>query len=158
MIINATQAVDNYWFRAEAETACGSNVTHPGRSIFSYEGATVGDPTTSQLSPQPSNCLDESPLKPYFGTTVPSDTFDTQVKTLPVDKITKSGVTTNSKNIVTWGVNLTAIDVDWEEPTYSYVINRNTSYPSTLNLIQLTPQNIVSNVIDCGNKCRVFSA
>lgn len=146
MIFTANQTVDNYWFRAEAETACGSNVTHSGLSIFSYEGAAAGDPTSSMLSLKPANCLDESPLNPVFQTVVPSDTFNAQVKDLTVD-VNTAGVGTNGQSIVTWGINLTAIDVDWEDPTYSYVINHNTSYPSTENLIQIS-ENIVSNLIE----------
>lgn len=144
VIFTANQTVDNYWFRAEAETGCNSAVNNPGRSIFSYEGAATADPTTSPLSPRPANCLDESPLIPNFATTVPSDAFNTQVKTLPVQKGT---VTTNGQNIVSWGINFTAIDVDWEKPTYSYVIEKNTSYPSTANLIQISRENIVSEII-----------
>lgn len=144
MIFTANQTVDNYWFRAEPETNCGSNVKNSGRSIFSYEGAATGDPTSSKLSDQPANCLDESPLKPNFATVVPGTDFNSQVKTLPVEKF--PGVTTNGQSIVSWGINLTAIDVDWEKPTYSYVIDKNTSYPSAANLIQLKP-NIVSSAI-----------
>lgn len=139
--------MDNYWFRAEPELACGSNVTHLGASIFSYEGAAAGDPTSSALPARPSNCLDESPLQPYFTTVVPSDTFTAQVKTLPVEA-NVPGVSTNNQSIVTWGINFTAIDVDWEIPTYSYVINHNTSYPSAANLIEIPTQNIVSNLIE----------
>lgn len=146
--------MDNYWFRAEAESACGSaangQIGQNGQSIFSYEGAAIGDPTSSRLSPRPANCLDESPLRPNFATTVPSDAFSTQVKTLPVSLITTQGVQTNGQNIVAWGINFTAIDVDWEVPTYSYVINHNTSYPSTANLIELKQQNIVSSIIKYG--------
>ncbi|MCJ1426817.1 hypothetical protein MMC29_004720 [Sticta canariensis] len=137
VIFTANQTVDNYWFRAKAETACRSNVAQPGLSIFSYEGAVAGDPTSSELSPRPANCLDESPLKPFFQTVVPSDTFNAQVKSLEVEQFNQTGVVTNGKNIVSWGINFTAIDVDWEDPTYSYVINHNTSYPSTANLIQI---------------------
>lgn len=140
VIFTANQTVDNYWFRAEAETSCGSNTNNAGRSIFSYAGAATGDPTTSQLSPRPANCNDESPLKPNFATTVPSDNFNSQVKSLPVDL--QPGVATNGQNIVQWGINFTAIDVDWEDPTYSYVIDHNTSYPTSLNLIELPTSNI----------------
>lgn len=145
MIFTANQTVDNYWFRADVETACGSNTKGNGLSIFSYEGAAAGDPTTTSRSTKPSNCIDESPLVPKFTNTVPNSTFISQVKTLPVSSVNESGVTTNNQNIVAWGINLTAIDVDWEKPTYSYVRDKNTSYPITENLIPIPEQNIVSN-------------
>jgi hypothetical protein len=38
VIIDANQAVGNYWFRAVVMTACGSNNNANIQSIFSYEG------------------------------------------------------------------------------------------------------------------------
>lgn len=149
MIITANQTVDNYWFRADVETACGSATNRNGSSIFSYEGAAAGDPTTSS-SPRLSNCIDEGPLVPYFANTVPNNTFLSQVKTLPLSTVTSSGVETNQQNIVAWGIDFMAIDVDWEKPTYSYVIDKNTSYPQAINLIEIPQQDIVSNILNDG--------
>jgi Multicopper oxidase len=38
VIISANQAVDNYWFRAEVKTACGSNTNNGNiKSIFTSD-------------------------------------------------------------------------------------------------------------------------
>jgi Multicopper oxidase len=45
VIINANQAVGNYWFRAEAQGACDANKNNGNiKAIFSYDGAPAGDP------------------------------------------------------------------------------------------------------------------
>lgn len=108
--------------------------------MFSYNGATAADPTSTGTA-RPSNCNDESPLVPWVINNVPSDTFTSQVKSLNVG--IGPGVSTNGQNIVVWGVNFTAIDVNWENPILSYVLNHNTSYPPSENLIELVNDGIV---------------
>lgn len=133
--------MDNYWFRAVAETSCFSNTTNNGLSIFSYDGARAGNPTTTAAI-KPSNCNNESPLVPWVPNTVPSDAFTSQAKSLQVDKV--PGAISNGQNIIFWGVNLSSINVDWEKPIMSYILAGDTNYPSTENLIELPTSNIVS--------------
>jgi FtsP/CotA-like multicopper oxidase with cupredoxin domain len=140
VIINANQTSGNYWFRAEVATDCASSNNWHGRSIFTYQGANLADPTTSAAA-IPSVCKDESPLVPWWATTVPSTDFTSQVTDLEVD-INVEQVATNGRNIVVWGINLTAIDIDWEDPTLQYVVNGNTSYPAVYNLIELPVEGI----------------
>jgi len=55
---------------------------------------------------------------------------------------------------LTWDrtVNLTSIDINWEEPTLSYVANRSTNYPQTYNLIEIPKLGTVSLLdLDTGN-------
>ncbi|KAF2089562.1 multicopper oxidase [Saccharata proteae CBS 121410] len=134
VVINANQTASNYWFRAEVATACASANKGYGRGIFSYSGVTAADPSSSD-STIPSDCTEPLP-NPAVPNTVPSSAFNSQVSNLNVD-LTSSNVTTNGQNIVYWGVNMTAIDIDWEKPTLQYVIDGNTSYPQTYNLIEL---------------------
>lgn len=138
VIIEANQTVDNYWFRAVAETACASvNANTDGFSaIFRYAGAPSTNPANTSATARPNDCNEPSPLAPYFTNTVPSSTFNIQAATLPVS-VGDSTVVTNEQNLVVWGVNFTAIDVDWEKPTLTYVQQGNTSYPRTENLIEL---------------------
>ncbi|KAK5148967.1 hypothetical protein LTR04_000259, partial [Oleoguttula sp. CCFEE 6159] len=67
---------------------------------------------------------------------IPSTTFTNQLKTLSVD-ITKEQVVTNGANLVVWGINTTSINIQWDNPTLSYVASGNTSYPTVYNLIEL---------------------
>ena len=142
VIITANQTVGNYWFRAEVETACDSSNNGVGQSIFSYSGAAAGNPTSTGTT-KPSNCNDESPLVPWVVNNVPSAQFSSQAKALEVD-IELPGTTTNNQNLVVWGVNLTAMDINWEKPTLSYVAAGDTNYPVVDNLIELPTEGIVS--------------
>ena len=152
VVIYANQTVGNYWFRAEVATDCASSNNFYGRSIFSYSGAASGDPTSTAAT-IPSVCKDESPLVPWVPNSVSSSAFVSQVGNLQVD-ITQEQVTTNGQNIVVWGVNLTAIDVDWEKPTLEYVKTGNTSYPRVFNLIEIPNEGTVSLPINAPNRDR----
>ncbi|KAF2434506.1 hypothetical protein EJ08DRAFT_581930 [Tothia fuscella] len=140
VIINANKDSGNFWFRAEAAADCASANRFRGRSIFTYENTTVADPTTTGTTP-PAICKDESPLVPWWPTTVPKDDFVNQVKNLNVD-IGVEQVTTNGQNVVVWGINMNAIDIAWEKPTLQYVVDGNTTYPAKYNLIELPNPNI----------------
>ena len=136
VIIYANNTIGNYWFRAEPATQCTSRNGYFGRSIFSYEGAPDADPTTNVLAPIPTTCKEEGPLTPWVVNNVPSDAFVSQARNLNVD-LHVTQVTTNGQNIVFWGVNMTAIDIDWRQPTLQYVFDGNTSYPTSYNLIEI---------------------
>ena len=140
VIITANQTPGNYWFRAEVATDCASSNNFYGRSIFTYSGTTLADPTTNGTT-APSTCEDASPLVPWWNTTVPSSDFTSQVQDLEVN-IDVEQITTNNQSIVVWGVNLTGIDIDWENPTLEYVVTGNNSYPQVYNLIELPTEGI----------------
>ena len=144
VIIEANQTVDNYWFRAMAETGCRSaNANINGTSaIFRYSGAPSINPNSTNATPNPGDCSEPSPLVPYVPNTVNASTFNTQAHNLDVDIGNTTGVVTNNKSIVVWGINLTAIDVDWEKPILSYVQQNDTDYPVSENLISLPTANI----------------
>ncbi|KAF2203973.1 putative multicopper oxidase, type 1 [Delitschia confertaspora ATCC 74209] len=135
VIFTANQTAANYWFRVEAANDCASANNGHGRSILNYAGVGLSDPSTSEAI-VPTGCKDESPLVPWVPNTVSSTAFVEQVKNLQVD-LTKEQVTTNGQNIVVWGVNMTAINVDWEKPTLEYVKTGNSSYPQVFNLIEI---------------------
>ena len=130
----------NYWFRANAENACKCFNNGTGLSIFRYTGADAADPVTS--SSQPSNCDDVGPLVPWWPTTVPHEDFYSQAQALDVD-VELPGLGTNNQNLVVWGVNLTAIDIDWDMPVLSYVYSGNKSYPSVENVISIPKRETV---------------
>ena len=132
----------NYWFRANAETACKSFNNGAGLSIFRYTGADAANPVTS--SSQLSSCDDAGPLVPWWPTIVPQEDFDSQVQALSVD-VELPGLSTNNRNLVVWAINLTAIDVDWEMPVLSYVYSGNESYPSVENVISIPKSETVGS-------------
>jgi FtsP/CotA-like multicopper oxidase with cupredoxin domain len=142
VIITANQNSGNYWFRAEAASDCATPVNHPGRSIFTYSGAKFANPTTTGVTFN-STCLEPTSLVPWWATTVPSSDFQQQAVSLPVD-LAIPNITTNNQNIVSWTVNLTSIDINWEDPTLMYVMNKDTDYPKTYNLIEIPNEGTVS--------------
>jgi hypothetical protein len=71
--------------------------------------------------------LDPAPLGPQISFNVPSSSFASQVKCLPVSF---QDVTTNSQNVGLWTVNGSSLRVDCGKPTVQYVADQNTSYPS----------------------------
>jgi FtsP/CotA-like multicopper oxidase with cupredoxin domain len=139
VVINANQTSDNYWFRAEVATQCASSNNYYGRSIFTYSDATVAIPTSNGTS-RPTTCQDPLGV-PWWNTTIPSADFAQQVQDLEVD-LNVSNVTTNGQNVVAWGINMTAIDIDWRNPTLQYVKDGNSSFPHTYNLIELPTEGI----------------
>ena len=151
VIVNANQAVDNYWFRAEVMTACGANANNGNiKSIFSYVGAVDANPTTPGTT-APQNCNDEQGLTPYVVKNVPSANFISQATEL--DVLLTVGANSNGRNVAQWNVNGSMINVDWDVPTLAYVQSGNTSYPTSLNLIELPTANTVSTRISEVSTC-----
>lgn len=135
VVISANQTVGNYWFRAEAQdqAGCGDIATNGNiKSIFSYAGAGAGSPTSS-ATPYTQRCTDETGLVPFWNSFVPSG----PLTSTELDVGIAAGVDTVGDYVVTWRVNLSALSVQWEKPIREYVLEGNTSYPHSENLIAL---------------------
>jgi Multicopper oxidase len=115
VIITANQAAGNYWFRASNAPDCASDTLLNGKSIFTYTGSKFAQPSTTGFA-SPTNCSEPTGLVPYWPTTIPSTDFHAQVKTMDIN-LGIPNVTTNNQNIVSWIVNMTAMDIDWRDPT-----------------------------------------
>ena len=143
VIITATQAISSYWFRADVQLACGANNNNFNiKAIFNYAGAPAGEPTTLGAA-YTQRCSDETTIVPYVKKDVPSGDFLTHVQQLNVS-LNGGGVPGQTGNIVTWTINGTPLDIDWELPTLKYVQESNDSFPVDLNLIKLPEANAVS--------------
>ncbi|KAF2687655.1 multicopper oxidase [Lentithecium fluviatile CBS 122367] len=137
VIIKANQTAGNYWFRAEAENACLSFSGGVGKSIFTYEGQTVANPTTNALPGRPTDCNDPKPVN-KIAKNVPSATFATQAETLPVT-FGNTTVASNNQSLILWTVNGTSMIVDPAEPTLEYLAKGNDSFPPNYNLVRVSP-------------------
>ncbi|KAI9653733.1 MAG: hypothetical protein M1821_006927 [Bathelium mastoideum] len=135
VVFTANQTAGNYWFRVEAADDCDSSNGFYGRSIFTYSTVASDIPTSNSSTPD-SVCQPEGTITPYVSNMVPNTTFLAQLGDFEVD-LTESQLTTNGQNIAAWGINLTAIDIDWRDPTLEYVITGNTSYPQVYNLVEI---------------------
>jgi FtsP/CotA-like multicopper oxidase with cupredoxin domain len=149
VIITANQKADNYWFRVQPANGCASAINNSGKSIFTYNGVTVADPSSTGVTLD-AGCNEPGPLVPWWPTTIPSSDFKSQSQTMDVD-LAIPNVTTNNQNVVAWTVDLTTIQVNWEDPTLQYVINKNTDYPTSYNLIEIPNEGTVrlSDVSNC---------
>jgi hypothetical protein len=115
VIITANQNAGSYWFRANNAPQCTSSINNNSLAIFSY-GETAEEPTSTGF-PEPTTCLElTSGLVPKWPSTVPSANFIAQANDLEVN-LALPNTTSNNKNIVSWTVNFTTIDVDWKDPT-----------------------------------------
>lgn len=137
VIVTANQASGNYWFRAEAEGNCQSSNAGVGRSIFRYSGAAATNPATNPLTGTPTTCLDPV-TTPVVALNVPSAQFTTQAQNLPV---AFGPVTVNGQNLVLWTVKGSTMIIDWAKPTLKYVIDNNSNFPSTYNVISVPQAN-----------------
>lgn len=78
-----------------------------GRSIFTYQGQTVADPTTSALPGRPSDCVDPKPTN-KIAKNVPSAGFASQAQTLPV-AFGNATIASNNQSLILWTVNGTSM-------------------------------------------------
>lgn len=125
ILIDASADVDNYWFNATLTGNCGtSNNLYPA-AIFRYEGAPDALPTEQGTAPADAGCLDRTNFTPVVTRQLDSTTI-----------IGQNEVNISSPFVapITWYVDLSAIDVEWDKPVLEYVIEGNTSYPATENL------------------------
>ena len=140
VVVSTDQPVGSYWIRADPEGACFSSAGSPGRGVFRYEGAAGGDPTTSSTVTS-GGCTVPGVLTPYVPNTVGNEAeFKAQASNLNVN-LELPGTTSNNQNIVVWGVNLTAIAIQWDRPTLDYVKSGDTEYPTAANVIEVTDAN-----------------
>lgn len=145
MIINANKTSGNYWFRADADSNCQSSNLGVGRSIFTYQGTTVADPTTAAAPNPPTGCNNPSTIVPKIAKNVPSQQFATQAQNLPVGF---GPVNSNGQNIVLWTVNGTSMIIDPGKPTVQYIAENNqSSIPASYNLVEVSPTAQVSTII-----------
>lgn len=134
IIINANQAVGNYWLRVDP--ACGANAM-AGKilGILRYDGAALSDPTTVNRTPKSTACYDES-VTPYVNNQVPRDQFDGAMDTFIMDF--NLSRTAEGGALVQWLINGSDIRVDWERPTLQNVLDKNFTFEAKRNVFEIT--------------------
>jgi FtsP/CotA-like multicopper oxidase with cupredoxin domain len=142
VVITADKTSGNYWFRADADGNCQSANLGTGRSIFTYTGTTVADPTTAAAANPPTGCTNKMDVVPKTVKNVPSAAFASQAQTLPV---AFGPVASNGQNLVLWTVNGTSMIIDPGEPTLKYIAQNNPNYPPEYNVVSVSPAATVSS-------------
>jgi hypothetical protein len=133
VIINANQEPGNYWFRVEPADECRYINNFYGRAIWTYDSVPVATPTTLPAF-FVSECIEPVP-SPYWKQPVPSSTFSSTTNTTLDVGLTNAQVLPGGDTMVVWALNYTSINVAWEKPTLSYVMDGNHSFPSRYNVI-----------------------
>ncbi|KAK1753358.1 putative laccase precursor [Echria macrotheca] len=140
VIINANQAVGNYWFNASLSAGpCGiSNNPRPAM-IFQYSGAPNTNPTAPGSTPTDTHCQDATNYTPVVTRTAPVASFTAT----PGSTLNTNIQINNAIARVFWPVNGSPMKVDWNNPTLEYVKNGNVgSMPSAENVIQVPTANV----------------
>ncbi|KAI1330870.1 multicopper oxidase [Xylariaceae sp. FL0255] len=140
VIINATEATDNYWFNVtlSATGLCGSSDNSAPAAIFRYAGANDTLPTTQGTKPEDSLCSDANSWTPYLASNVNATAFTpTQAvkDNLPVELDMPPLSST-----VQWFVNSSSMLIDWEYPILDYVLNQ-TAWPTDQNVVMVNETN-----------------
>ncbi|KAF2425356.1 hypothetical protein EJ08DRAFT_594437 [Tothia fuscella] len=139
VVFTADQDVSNYWLRVQpASGGCGrsriyDNAAVTVGAILHYDGAQDELPASTGATLSPA-CADEV-FSPFKALPVPSSTFAARSEEL--DFISGRG----NQNIVNWFVDGSSMDVDWEKPTLDYVRDGNTSYLSSMNVVEMPEAN-----------------
>ncbi|ETS74440.1 hypothetical protein PFICI_14306 [Pestalotiopsis fici W106-1] len=138
LIIDADQDIDNYWFNVTMfplTSLCGTSWNLSPAAIFRYDGAPDELPTIEGDLPEDAHCQDSLEFVPV----VPRKADET---TLLVD----AGNPEHQINVnltfgtslthpTVWKINESAINVNWDRPVLQYVLENDTDYPRTENLI-----------------------
>ncbi|KAH6644992.1 Cupredoxin [Truncatella angustata] len=133
ILIDADQKVDNYWFNVTmfSTSLCGTSVNPHPASIFRYAGASNALPTNVGTVPPNANCQDNTQYGPVVSRIADQKTLITDAN----DPAHELDIALNFTFPVTWYINGSAINVNWDRPVLDYVLEGNTSYPRSENLI-----------------------
>jgi len=143
VIVEASAAVANYWFRAMTQSSCAAN-TNDGlgtaNGIIAYEGAPSGLPT-STVNTLPDDCHDFpiSSLVPVTPQSVPTTVF-TSAEILDVAAPSVAN-TSYGTNVFTWQLDGVSIDIDWNNPTLLQVENGVQEFTAVENVVRLDTAN-----------------
>lgn len=135
ILIDASQAVDNYWFNVTMfpNSACGSSFNSAPAAIFSYEGAPAGLPTDVGVAPINANCQDTVLFTPVVSRTADATTLVVDA----ADPSHQIDIGADFTAPLVWSINTSSATVQWDKPVFEYVLEGNTSYPRSENLILL---------------------
>lgn len=133
--IDGSQTPGNYWFNAtfSASNRCGTCRNPFPAAIFRYANAAPALPTNPGTRPE-FNCTDLLNLTPVVQRTVPVTNFTKR----PANTLT---VNLEGPPLFVWKINGSAINVNWEKPVAQYVMEGNTSYPTSDNLVHVDEVN-----------------
>ncbi|KAH8880656.1 laccase [Thozetella sp. PMI_491] len=144
VIIDASQAVQNYWFNVTfaGTVLCGVSkidaVSKPA-AIFSYDGAPNGLPRSPGTPPPDSRCEDKTDFIPTVSRVAPASSFSAPTnRTLEFNFTTKQW---EDQQRVYWQVSNQDMNVTWGTPTLQYLAKGKLDFPASSNVFQVPESN-----------------
>ncbi|KAF2123067.1 laccase Lcc4 [Lophiotrema nucula] len=136
VIVNADQSdvASDFWMRFIPQAACSNNDQADNiRGIIHY-GDSTGTPTTSQYD-FTDDCLDVdmSLLHPHVAKTVPTAHF--------YEEKEEVGLSPQADGALLWTINGSSLAVQWGDPTLLQVINNDTAFDTSQNVVRLDEAN-----------------
>ncbi|KAK9423318.1 putative Laccase 1 [Seiridium unicorne] len=140
VLIDASQAVGNYWFNVTLSPTnlCGASVNPRPAAIFRYNGAPATLPSDPGTAVVDAACQDRTDFTPVVTRTADQTNLATELN----DPAHNLDISLNFTTPVTWYVNSSAIDVQWDKPVLDYVLTKNTLYPRKENLVFVDEKNV----------------
>jgi FtsP/CotA-like multicopper oxidase with cupredoxin domain len=136
VLIDASATPDNYWFNVTVQNPlCGASNNPWPAAIFQYDGVTDALPTDVGTKPADANCVDSLTYEPV----VQRAAIEADFTPSPANNLSVSATFTTP---VTWFVNGSAINVQWDKPVLEYIIEGNTSYPASENLVIIDEKDV----------------
>ncbi|KAK3334531.1 Cupredoxin, partial [Neurospora tetraspora] len=134
VIVEANQAVGNYWLNATLEAAgnCGTSQNKFPAAIIQYSGASSTALPTNKGTPVTAACAGESGFAPIVKRTISSSLF--APSTLPISLNTP---TKPQGQVFEWRIRNTPIVVEWDHPVLEYILEGNNSFPAAINLVEV---------------------
>lgn len=134
VIVEANQAVDNYWFNATlaAGGACGASHNPYPAAIFHYDGASTTALPTKPGTPLVAACAGETGFTPVVTRTLSPSLFTPTTLNVSLTQPTYA-----RGQVFEWHVRNTAISVEWDHPVLQYVLEQNYTFPGAINLVDV---------------------
>jgi FtsP/CotA-like multicopper oxidase with cupredoxin domain len=132
IIVEANQAVDNYWLRAIWQSTCSANGNADGiLGIVRYNAASKAIPTT--ISPSyPDACGDE----PYASLVPHLSLHAGEIGTYSTLDLIG-----NYTNVLRWTLNSSSLYLNWSDPTNLRIANNQSVFPTDYNVYPLPEPN-----------------
>ncbi|KAI0912663.1 multicopper oxidase-domain-containing protein [Ustulina deusta] len=135
--IDASKTPGNYWMNVTMPVGslCGTSLNPAPAAIVHYSTVPSGIPTNSGSAQPNLGCRDSLNYVPVVTRQAPLDQFTASTNnTLEV--------TVETAPLVLWKINGSSIDVSWDRPVLDYVLNGNTSYPASENVVIVNQKNV----------------
>jgi FtsP/CotA-like multicopper oxidase with cupredoxin domain len=132
LVVEANQAVGNYWMRLVATAGCSNVVNKDLTAIIRYNGAdSSADPTSTAYVPPNEICEDETELVPVVVRNAGPFSYGNSMD-ISIDQadLTNFG-------FFRFDINGSSFRIDWSDPTLLLVDNHDPSYPTDYNVLEL---------------------